>query len=314
MAKIYYDSDADLGYLRGKKVAVIGYGSQGHAHAQNLRDSGIDVIVANRPGSANYRLARPTASNPVSAAGGRGGRGHDRHAGARSRAAEGVPGDRRPNCTEGKPWSSPMASTSTPARSCRPTGIDVLMVAPKGPGHLVRRMYRRGRRRAGLDRRPPGRDRPRDKNWRLRTPRGSAAPGQASSRPPSRRRRRPTSSASRWSSAAACARSIKAGFETLVEAGYQPEAAYFECLHELKLIVDLIYEGGISYMRYSISDTAECGDLTRRQADHHRGDPQGDEAGAGRHPVGQVCPGVDPGKPGQSSPLLGVERKRRRTT
>ena len=144
-----------------------------------------------------------------------------------------------------------------------PPGVDVGMVAPKGPGHLVRRQFEEGQRRALPDGRPPGRDRRRPRP-RPRLRRGDRRrPRRRSSRRPSRTRARPTSSASRPSSAAAPRELVRAGFETLVEAGYDPRLAYFECLHELKLIVDLMYEKGIQGMRYSISNTAEYGDMTR---------------------------------------------------
>ena len=142
--------------------------------------------------------------------------------------------------------SSPTASTSASAASCRPTGVDVAMVAPKGPGHLVRRTYDEGGGVPCLIAVRAGRHRQGARRWRWPTPTPSAAPGPACSRPPSRRRPRPTSSASRSCCAAASPRSCRPGFETLVEAGYQPESAYFECLHELKLIVDLMYEQGIA--------------------------------------------------------------------
>ena len=261
MAKLYYDSDADLGLLSGKKVAVVGYGSQGHAHAQNLRDSGIDVIVANRPGSDNYRRAKADGFEPVPAA---------EAAQAADIIVMLVPDQAAP-----KVYESEIAKHLTEGKSLvfshgfnihfhqivPPAGIDVFMVAPKSPGHLVRRMYVEG---AGVP--------------------GLVAVHQDASG-------RAMDYALAYAKGIGCTRAgviettfveetetdlfgeqvvlcggvselIKAGFETLVEAGYQPEAAYFECLHELKLIVDLIYEGGISYMRYSISDTAEYGDIT----------------------------------------------------
>ena len=139
-----------------------------------------------------------------------------------------------------------------------PAGVDVGMVAPKGPGHLVRSQYEGAAACpciAAVEQDATGKG----LAWPCPTPRASAAPGPASSRPPSPRRPRPTSSASRRCSAAARVL-VKAGFETLVEAGYQPESAYFECLHELKLIVDLMYEGGLEKMRWSVSETAEWGD------------------------------------------------------
>ncbi|HEY8418310.1 MAG TPA: ketol-acid reductoisomerase [Limnochordales bacterium] len=260
MAVIYYDQDANLDVLKGLTIAVIGYGSQGHAHALNLRDSGLNVIVANRPGSENYRLAVADGFQPVSAAE------------AASKADVIVmlapdqvqpqiyENDIRPHLTDGKALVFSHGFNIHFKQIVPPPNVDVFMVAPKSPGHLVRRMYENGQGVPGL----------------LAV--YQDATGQAKER------------GLAYAKGIGCTRAgviettfaeetetdlfgeqvvlcggvselIRAGFDTLVEAGYQPEIAYFECLHELKLIVDLIYEGGISYMRYSISDTAEYGDL-----------------------------------------------------
>ena len=158
-----------------------------------------------------------------------------------------------------------------------PPDVDVSMIAPKAPGHIMRDLFTQGPgvpalvavhqdvSGQGAGHRP----------WP--TARASAARGPASSRPRSRKRPRPTSSASRPSLCGGISALIKAAFETLVEAGYQPEVAYFECMHEMKLIVDLFYQGGLAYMRYSVSDTAEYGDYTPRAADHQRADQGRDE-------------------------------------
>ncbi|HLS89893.1 MAG TPA: ketol-acid reductoisomerase [Limnochordia bacterium] len=260
MAKIYYDSDADLGYLRGKKVAVIGYGSQGHAHAQNLRDSGIDVIVANRPGSANYRLAKSHGFEPVSA----------REAAAAAdvvvmlvpdHVQPAVYQEMAPELTEGKALVFSHGFNIHYHQIVPPPGIDVLMVAPKSPGHLVRRMYVEG---AGV---PALLAVHQDASGRAKDLGLAYAKGIGCTRAGviETTFKEETETDLFGEQVVLCggvSELIRAGFDTLVEAGYSPEAAYFECLHELKLIVDLIYEGGISYMRYSISDTAEWGDLT----------------------------------------------------
>lgn len=259
---MYYDGDADLGVLEGKTVAVIGYGSQGHAHALNLRDSGVDVVVGLRPGSESEAKARGeglTVLPPAEAAA----RGDlvmmlvpdelqaDIY---RDEIAPGLVGGNALLFAHG--FSIHFGQVRAPA------GVDVMMVAPKGPGHLVRRTYAEGQGTPGL------------------IAVSQDATGTAKQR------------ALAYAKGIGCTRAgviettfaeetetdlfgeqvvlcggvselIRAGFDTLVEAGYQPELAYFECLHELKLIVDLIYEKGISGMRYSISNTAEFGDLTR---------------------------------------------------
>lgn len=261
MATMYYENDASLTPFQGKKIAVIGYGSQGHAHAQNLRDSGLDVIVANRPGSANYNLAVADGFQPVSAA------DAAREADVISLlvpdqvAAKVYEEEIAEHLTEGKTLVFSHGFNIHYHQIVPPANVDVVMVAPKSPGHLVRRMFQQGQGVPGL------------------LAIHQDASGEAKQR------------ALAYAKGIGCTRAgviettfeeetetdlfgeqvvlcggltelIRAGFDTLVEAGYQPEVAYFECLHELKLIVDLIYEGGISYMRYSISDTAEYGDIT----------------------------------------------------
>ena len=177
-----------------------------------------------------------------------------------------------------------------------PEGVDVAMVAPRA--RAPRAAHLRRRRRGAV---PAGRGARRQRQGqgaRARlTPGRSARPGPACSRRPSRRRPRPTFSASRSSSAAGLTSLIKAGFDTLVEAGYQPESAYFECLHEVKLIVDLIYEHGITGMRYSISTTAEYGDMTRGPRVVGDAARAGDEEDPGGHPVRGICRGMGRGEP-----------------
>jgi ketol-acid reductoisomerase len=257
--QVYYDQDADLQLLQNKTIAIIGYGSQGHAHAQNLKDSGLRVIVAQRPGSKNYELAKKHGFEPVSA----------------SEAAKQadliqilVPDQYQPTVYEqdvlpqlgpGKTLVFSHGFNIHYHQILPPKDVDVIMIAPKGPGHLVRREYETG---AGVP--------------------GLVAVHQDASG-------KALDTALAYARGIGCARAgvlqtsfaeetetdlfgeqavlcggisalIKTGFETLVEAGYQPELAYFECMHEMKLIVDLLYEGGFELMHYSISDTAEFGD------------------------------------------------------
>ena len=163
----------------------------------------------------------------------------------------------------------------------------------------MRDLFTQGPGVPGARGRAPGRRRARPATWRSPTARAWAARGPASSRRPSRKRRRPISSASRPTLCGGVSHLIKAAFETLVEAGYQPEVAYFECMHEMKLIVDLFYQGGLAYMRYSVSDTAEYGDYTRGPAHHQRRDQGRDEEDPGRDPVRPVRARVGAGEPGQ---------------
>jgi len=260
--KIYYEQDAPTDVLKGKTIAVIGYGSQGHAHAQNLRDSGLSVVVGQRPGSANYELAIKHGFEPVSAA---------------EAAAKGdlimvlVPDqvqgklykeDIEPNLQPGNMLLFAHGFNIHFGQIVPPADIDVTMVAPKGPGHLVRREYERG---AGV---PCLVATYQDHTGEALNKALAYANGIGAARAGiiETTFREETETDLFGEQCVLCggvAELIKAGFETLVGAGYQPEIAYFECCHELKLIVDLIYEGGLSRMRYSISDTAEYGDLTR---------------------------------------------------
>ena len=262
MAKSYYDKDADLNLLKGKKIAVIGYGSQGHAQAQNLRDSGIDVIVSEVPGTANYQLALEHGFKPVDAA---------------SAAQEGdviqilIPDDAQArlyhaaiasHLREGKTLLFSHGFNIHYNQIVPPPTIDVIMVAPKGPGHLVRREFERG---AGV---PALIAVYQDFSGTAKEKALAYAKGIGAARAGviETTFKEETETDLFGEQVVLCggvSELVRAGFDTLVDAGYQPEIAYFECLHELKLIVDLFYEGGISYMRYSVSDTAEYGDLTR---------------------------------------------------
>jgi ketol-acid reductoisomerase len=247
--------------LNGKKVAILGYGSQGHAHALNLKDSGVDVVVAQRPGSKNYDLAVSHGFTPVSV----------------KEAAEIadvivvlLPDEKQkavyeqdiaPNLKPGKALVFSHGFNIHFNQITPPKDVDVFMVAPKGPGHLVRRQYEEGR---GVPALVAVYQDATGKAFDLAL---AYAKGIGATRAGVLETtfKEETETDLFGEQAVLCGGMtslVKMGFETLVNAGYQPEVAYFECLHELKLIVDLMYEGGMSLMRYSISDTAEYGDLT----------------------------------------------------
>ncbi len=260
--KIYYDDDADLKVLEGKKVAIIGYGSQGHAQALNLRDSGVDVIVAQRPRSANYDLAVEHGFKPVSAA-------------EASKQADVIQiltqdhvqahiyeQDVKPNLDSGKTLVFSHGFNIHYNQIVPPADVDVVMIAPKGPGHLVRSEYERGRgvpSLVAIHQNASGKA----LDTALAYAKGIGATRAGVIETTFKEETETDLFGEQVVLCGGVTELVKAGFETLVEAGYQPEIAYFECLHELKLIVDLFYQGGISYMRYSVSDTAEYGDLTR---------------------------------------------------
>lgn len=260
--KIYYDQDADLQYLDGKTVAVIGYGSQGHAQSQNLRDSGVKVIVADIPGSENWKKAEEAQFQPLTA---------DEAAREADIIQILVPDEKQaalyresiaPNLRPGKALVFSHGFNIHFRQIVPPPDVDVFMVAPKGPGHLVRRMYEEG---AGV---PSLVAVEQDYSGQAFNLALAYAKGIGATRAGVIQTtfKEETETDLFGEQAVLCGgitELIRAGFDTLVEAGYQPEIAYFECLHEMKLIVDLMYEGGISTMRYSISDTAEYGDLTR---------------------------------------------------
>jgi len=262
MAKIYYDSDADLTLLDGKVVGIIGYGSQGHAHAQNLRDSGCQVIVAEAEGSQGWKNAQQAGFRALTAD-------------AMAKEAD-IIVMLAPDTLQRSIYYQSIEKGLTPGNMLMfahgfnihygqitpPPDIDVTMIAPKCPGHMLRQLYTEG----------------------IGPPALVAVHQDASGKA--------NDIALAYARGIGCSRAgvlettfaeetetdlfgeqtvlcggvsalVKAGFETLVDAGYQPEIAYFECFHELKLIVDLMYQGGLSYMRYSVSDTAEYGDYTR---------------------------------------------------
>jgi ketol-acid reductoisomerase len=262
MATIYYEKDADLELLKKRKVAVIGYGSQGHAHALNLRDSGVDVRVGLAAGSKSKAKAEGAGLRvvPVSDA---------------AKEAD-VVMVLIPDQTQKKVYDEEIAPHMTKGKALffahgfnihfgqiRPAAdLDVLLVAPKGPGHLVRRQYQDGR---GI---PCLIAVHQDASGQAKQVGLAYAKGIGGARAGVLETtfKEETETDLFGEQAVLCggaAALIKTGFEVLVEAGYQPESAYFECCHELKLIVDLIYEGGLAWMRHSISDTAEYGDYSR---------------------------------------------------
>ncbi|MFV0421388.1 ketol-acid reductoisomerase [Oleidesulfovibrio sp.] len=257
--KVYYEQDANLEVLKGKTVAIIGYGSQGHAHAQNLRDSGVNVIVGQRPGGPNYELAKEHGFQPLSAA----------EAAAQADLimillpdqyqASVYENDIKPNLSAGKSLVFAHGFNIHFNQIVPPKDVDVFMIAPKGPGHLVRRTYTEG---GGV---PCLVAIHQDASGKAMEKALAYAMGVGGTRSGviETTFREETETDLFGEQAVLCggiSALIQAGFETLVEAGYQPEIAYFECLHETKLIVDLIYEGGLAKMRHSISDTAEYGD------------------------------------------------------
>lgn len=257
--KAYYDKDADLGTLKGKTIAIVGYGSQGHAHAQNLRDSGLNVIVAQRPGSANHDLAKEHGFAPMSVA----------EASEKAdlimillpdqHQADVYNKDILPHLKAGKALLFAHGFNIHFSQIVPPKDVDVFMVAPKGPGHLVRRTYTEG---GGV---PCLVAIYQDATGEAMKRALAYAKGVGGTRSGviETTFREETETDLFGEQVVLCgglSALIQAGFETLVEAGYQPEIAYFECLHETKLIVDLIYEGGMAKMRHSISDTAEYGD------------------------------------------------------
>jgi len=262
MAKIYYDKDTKLDLLKGKTIGIIGFGSQGHAHAQNLRDSGCQVIVAELPGTEAWEAAKKAGFEVATAA---------EVAKKANIIVMLAPDTLQPRIyresiekemARGKTLMFAHGFSIHFSQIMPPVDVDVSMIAPKCPGHMLRKLYTEG----------------------LGAPALVAIHQDASGKA--------KDTALAYAKGIGCARAgvlettfaeetetdlfgeqtvlcggvsslIKAGFETLVEAGYQPEIAYFEVCHELKLIVDLIYQGGLSYMRYSVSDTAEYGDYTR---------------------------------------------------
>ncbi len=259
MATIYHDEDADRSALEGQKIAVLGFGSQGHAHAQNLRDSGYDVRVGLREGSRSWPRAEEASLRVLPT--------------AEAVADADVTMVLLPDTSHAAVYAADVGPNLEPGNTLMfahgfsihfgtvmpPHDVDVTMIAPKGPGHLVRRTYEQGIGTPALvavhqDATGGALDRA------LAYGAGIGA-GRAGIIETTFREETETDLFGEQTVlCGGISELVKSGFETLVEAGYQPEIAYFECLHELKLIIDLIYEGGLSWMRYSVSDTAEWGD------------------------------------------------------
>jgi ketol-acid reductoisomerase len=260
MAQMYFDDDVTLNALQEKTVAIIGYGSQGHAHAQNLRDSGVNVIVGLRHGKS-FDKAEEDGFRVMSVA----------------QAAEAadvimvlLPDEKQPavynaeiapHLTAGKALAFAHGFNVHFSQIVPPENVDVFLAAPKGPGHLVRRVYVEGGGVPALiavQQDASGQA----KELALAYVKGIGAARAAVIETSFQEETETDLFGEQAVLCGGMSALIKAGFETLVSAGYQPEIAYFECLHEMKLIVDLIYEGGLEYMRYSISDTAQWGDFT----------------------------------------------------
>ena len=261
MATMFYDKDADIDLIRARKVAVIGYGSQGHAHSLNLQDSGVDVVVGLQAGSKSMEKAKAAGLRVLSVA-------------DAAKWADVImilipdqlqskvyKTEIEPHLSAGKMLMFAHGFAIRFSWIVPPKDVDVTMVAPKAPGHRVREVFKEG---AGV---PGLLAVHQDVTGKGRATALSYARGIGCTRAGviETTFKEETETDLFGEQAVLCggtAALVKAGFETLIEAGYQPEIAYFECLHELKLIVDLMYRGGLQYMRYSISDTAEYGDYT----------------------------------------------------
>ena len=262
MAKRYYEKDGDLSRLKGKTVTIIGYGSQGHAHALNLRDSGVNVTVGLHPGSKSAAKATAAGLKVLSVA--------DAIKGADIAmilVPDHIQGDLykneiAPNLSAGKTLMFAHGFAIHFGEIKPPANVDVSMIAPKAPGHRVRELYTEG---VGVPALVAIHQDP-SMNALQNALAYALALGCLKAGVIETSFKEETESDLFGEQSVLCggvSELIRAGFETLVEAGYAPEIAYFECLHEVKLIVDLIYEGGLGYMRYSVSDTAEYGDYTR---------------------------------------------------
>ena len=261
-AKVYYDDDANLGLLKDKTIAILGYGSQGHAQALNLRDSGCNVIIGQRKGSKNYDLAVEHGFKPVSAA-------DATKAGdlVNILVPDEVQGDLyrnevKPNLKKGALLLCSHGFNMHFGQVLPPEGVDAALVAPKGPGHLVRAEFEKGAGVPSLVAFWPGASES-ARQLALAYAKGIGGTRGGVIETTFEEETETDLFGEQVVLCGGVSALVKAAFETLVEAGYQPEMAYFECMHELKLIVDLMYQGGLNYMRYSISNTAEFGDYTR---------------------------------------------------
>lgn len=262
MAKVYTSKDGSMAPFKGKTIAIIGYGSQGHAQAQNLRDSGVNVIIGELKGTDNFRLALKHKFKPMSA--------------AKAAAQADIIQILLPDEIQGKIYKSDIEPHLTKGKTLvfshgfnihfgfikPPADVDVIMVAPKGPGHLVRSEFEKG---GGVPCLFAVQQNPSKKARKLALAHAMGIGGLRAGAFETTYKEE-TETDLFGEQVVLCgglSSLIKAGFETLTNAGYSPEIAYFECMHEVKLIVDLFYQGGLSYMRYSVSNTAEYGDLTR---------------------------------------------------
>jgi ketol-acid reductoisomerase len=261
-ARIYYDQDADLGLLKGKKIAVVGYGSQGHAHALNLRDSGLDVVVGLYKGSKSWTKAEKDGVRVATVA----------DAAQMSDVVMILLPDQthravfeesiKGSMTKGKMLMVAHGFSIHFNQVVAPPDVDVAMIAPKAPGHIMRDLFTQGPGVPGLlavhqDVSGKARD------VALAYGKGVGCTRAGVIETTFKEETETDLFGEQTVLCGGISSLIKAGFETLVEAGYQPEVAYFECMHEMKLIVDLFYQGGLAYMRYSVSDTAEYGDYSR---------------------------------------------------
>ncbi|PKM47491.1 MAG: ketol-acid reductoisomerase [Firmicutes bacterium HGW-Firmicutes-8] len=259
MVKMYYDNDADLNLIKGKTIAVIGYGSQGHAQAQNLKDSGLNVIIGLRRDLPEWEAAVEYGFEVMNVA----------EAAERAQIIQILV----PDQTQALVYRESIAQHMTAGKALcfshgfnihfgqiiPPADVDVFMVAPKSPGHMVRRMYQEGAGVPGLvalHQNATGKA----MDIALAYAKGIGCTRAGVFETSFKEETETDLFGEQAVLCGGVTELIKAGFDTLVDAGYAPEMAYFECLHEMKLIIDLIYEGGMSYMRYSISDTAEYGD------------------------------------------------------
>ncbi|MCL0067572.1 ketol-acid reductoisomerase [Peptococcaceae bacterium] len=262
MAKIFYDQDADLNVLKDKTIAVLGYGSQGHAQALNLKDSGLNAIIGLKKGSKSWKKAEDAGFEVLTVS----------EASAKADIIQVLLPDEiqrsvyeqeiKEHLTSGKALMFSHGFNIHFNQIVPPEDVDVFMVAPKGPGHLVRRMYEEGKGVPALlavHQDATGRA----KELGLAYAKGIGCTRAGVFETTFREETETDLFGEQVVLAGGLAALIKAGFDTLVEAGYEPEMAYFECLHEVKLIVDLIYEGGLANMRDSVSNTCEFGDYTR---------------------------------------------------
>jgi len=259
---MFFEKDGNLDLLKKKKIAIIGFGSQGHAQAQNLRDSGLEVIVSELPGTENYDFAVKLGFQPLPA---------DEATKAADVVQILIPDEIQarvykaaigPNLEENNILMCSHGFNIHFGQIVPPANVDVIMVAPKGPGHLVRSEFEKGGGVPNLiavyqDHSGKARD------YALAYSKGIGGLRAAAIESTFAEETETDLFGEQVVLCGGVTALVKAAFETLVEAGYQPEIAYYECMHELKLIVDLFYQGGIGYMRYSVSNTAEYGDLTR---------------------------------------------------